>query len=104
MNYGERTVGVRGEGVARGRVVPGAVDALPNWDGGDHFAGLIVGDRHQAAAASAEQAVVGGVNSHGDRLPARGGGPAPQHSSVLGVDLDHLAGVGEIGVDLAVAG
>ena len=74
------------------------------WDRRDYFAGLIVGDRHHAAAASAEQPMMRGVDGHGDRLLAWGGGPAPGYGRRLRVDLNHLAGVGEIRIHLAVAG
>src|ERR1019366_7691113 len=85
MNYGERAVRIGGKRVARGRIETSA-----DRDRGHHLARLIVGYRHHAAAASAEQAVVGGVDSHGDRLLARGGGPPPRHTRCLRVDLNHL--------------
>ena len=65
---------------------------------------LIVRHRHHAAAASAEQPMMSGVDRHRDRLLARGGGPSPRDRCGLRVDLDHLARVGEIRVHLAVAG
>jgi hypothetical protein len=34
--------------------------------------------------------VVGSVDGHGDRLLARGGGPAPRHARCLRVDLNYL--------------
>ena len=45
-----------------------------------------------------------GVDRHRNRLLARGGRPAPRHGRRLRVDFDDLAGVGEVAVDLAVAG
>ena len=51
-----------------------------------HFPGVIVGDRHHAAPASAEQPVVGRVDRHLARLLARRGRPAPHQCRGLRVD------------------
>ena len=64
----------------------------------------MVGDCHHAAAASAEQPIVGSIDGHGDRLLARGSGPTPGHGRRFRIYLNHLAHVGEIRVHLAVAG
>ena len=70
-----------------GQLETRAVDSAADRDRRHHLAGLIVGDCHHAAAASTEQAVMGGVDGHGDRLLARGGRPAPRHGCRLRPDV-----------------
>src|ERR1022692_4506622 len=50
---------------------PAPSTPAPNRGRCDYLAGLIVGDRHHAAAGSAEQPMVGGVDGYRDRLLAR---------------------------------
>src|ERR1019366_5239833 len=76
MDDGESAVGVRGEGVGRGGVVTCAIDASADGKCSDDLAGLIVGHGHDAAAAAAEETVVGSVEGHRDGLFAGCGGPA----------------------------
>ena len=104
MYHRERTIGIRGKRIARCRVESGAVDSIADRYGGDHLAGMIVGNCHDAATASAKESVVGGVDRHRDRLLAGCSRPAPDHGCRLGVDLRHLTDVGQIGIYLAVAG
>src|SRR5205814_8771916 len=104
MNHGKRAVRIRGKRVAGSRSEPRAIDATADGNRRDYLAGLIVGDRHHAASAAAEQPMMRGIDGHGDRLLARGGWPAPRHRGCLRVDFNHIARVGEIRVYLAVTG
>ena len=103
MNHGQRTVGVRCEHIASSGIVACAVHTHPDRQCRDGFSGLIIRDRQNTAPATAEQAMMRGVDRHGDRLFARSSGPSPGHRCRLRVDLDDLADIGQIGIDLAIA-
>jgi len=66
-----------------------AVDAGADRNRRDQLARLIVGDRHYAAPASAEQAMVCGIDGHRNWLLARGRRPTPHHNSRLRVNFHH---------------
>src|SRR5690242_7760772 len=70
MDHGERAIRIRGERIAVEGVEPGAVDTLADRNRGHHLARLIIGYRHDPAAASTEEPAVGRIDGHGDRLPA----------------------------------
>src|ERR1039457_4995782 len=65
---------------------PAPSTPAPNRGRCDYLAGLIVGDRHHAAAGSAEQPMVGGVDGYRDRLLARSVDHSKQPVLVGGVD------------------
>src|SRR5471030_3398970 len=101
MNHRERAVGIRGKRGAGGGIEASPVYASADRNRGHDFPGLVVGHSHHTAATSAEQAVMGGVDRHGDRLLARGGGPTSCDGRRLRIDLNHLTRVGEIRIHLA---
>ena len=103
MDHCQGAVRIGGEDIGRGGLIAGTIHAHADGKRGDDLPVLIVGDGEDSAAASAEEAMMRGINRHGDRLAAGSGGPAAGDFESLAVDLDDFAGVGEIGVDFAVA-
>ena len=68
MDYGHGAIGIRGESVRGGGIVARAVNAGADGECRDDFAGLIIGNRHHTAAASAEEAMVRGIERHRNGL------------------------------------